>query len=74
MSATNRGVRRVAGAILIAIALAALAGPASARPAPGAEFERITADMRAAIQRHDPRSYHAFQRQLRILVSSATSN
>jgi hypothetical protein len=30
--------------------------------------------MRAAVQRHDPRSYHAFESQLDVLVSTAMSD
>ena len=69
MSATFRGVRRFVGAsIATAVILSALAAPAGARPTPGSEFDRITADLRAAVQRHDPRSYHAFQSQLEALI------
>jgi len=73
MSETSRGGRRLVGAVLVtAIALSALAAPAIARPTPGSEFDRITADMRAAVQRHDPRSYYAFRSQLKVLISAAT--
>jgi len=75
MSATSRSVRRLVGAIIVsAVGLAALAGPAGARPAAGSEFDRITADLRAAVQRHDPRSYHAFRSQLEALIRTATSD
>jgi len=75
MSATSRGVRRFVGAIIVsAVVLAAPAGSAGARPTAGSEFDRITADLRAAIQRHDPRSYHAFRSQLEALIRTATSD
>jgi len=75
MSATSRGVRRFVGAIIAsAFVLAPLTGPAGARPAAGSEFDRITADLRAAVQRHDPRSYHAFRSQLEALIRTATSD
>ena len=75
MSATSRGVRRFVGAIIVtAVVLPGLAVPAGARPTPGSEFDRITADLRAAVQRHDQRSYHAFQSQLEALIRGATSN
>ena len=75
MSATSRGVRRFVGATIVtAVLLASLAGPAGARPTAGSEFDRITADLRAAVERHDPRSYHAFRSQLEALIRTATSD
>ena len=75
MSATSRSVRRLVGAIIVsAVVHAALAGPVGARPTAGSEFDRITADLRAAVQRHDPRSYHAFRLQLEVLIRTATSD
>jgi hypothetical protein len=38
-----------------------------------AEFDRITADIRAAGARHDARAYHAFHAQLVELIRAATS-
>ena len=75
MSATSSCVRRLVGATIVtAVLLASLAGPAAARPAAGSEFDRITADLRAAVERHDPRSYHAFRSQLEALIRTATSD
>jgi hypothetical protein len=63
----------VIGAIIaIAIAVSAVTAAAAGSPG-GSEFDRITADLRAAIQRHDPRSYHLYVAQLEALIDEATA-
>jgi hypothetical protein len=65
--------RQLGATLPLAVTLAmALASPASAgAPPSGAEFERITTNIRAAVARHDARSYHLFRRQLESLVDEA---
>jgi len=67
---TASGVRGLTLAGLLMTA--GLAGPASAQTVVGAEFERVTADIRAAIERHDSRAYHEFRNQLDELIITST--
>ena len=73
MTATHRIARGVRGLALIGLVTAAgLPGPAYAQTLVGAEFERVTADIRAAVERHDSRAYHEFRNQLDALIARAT--
>lgn len=49
------------------------AGDARATSDTAAEFDRITADMRAATNYHDPRAYHVFHAQLVELIRATTT-
>ena len=73
MTATHRPLRTFVIATLLALAAAGPAGPgtATALTSPGAEFDRITADIRAAVERHDARAAHLFGAQLDRLVAQA---
>jgi hypothetical protein len=73
-------IRRAAASAILTATLAVAVPASAAAPAaprggadsgPGAEFERITGNIRAAIERHDMRAYHAFGVQLRHLVAEA---
>jgi hypothetical protein len=73
-------IRRIAASAILVTTLAVAVPASAAVPAAprggggsvsGAEFERITGNIRAAIQRHDMRAYHAFGVQLRDLVAEA---
>jgi hypothetical protein len=73
MTARHRNARGVRELVLIGLVTALLLpGPASARTSAGAEFERVTADIRAAVERHDSRAYHDFRNQLDALIARAT--
>ena len=73
MTANHRVARGVRGLGLVCLVTAAgLPGSASARSAVGAEFERVTADIQAAVERHDSRAYHEFRNQLDELIVRAT--
>jgi hypothetical protein len=73
MTAPNRVATGVSGLALIGlVAAAGLSGPASAQTSVGAEFERVTADIQAAVERHDSRAYHEFRSQLDALIARAT--
>jgi hypothetical protein len=65
-------LRRVVPIALLAFA--ATSGGAVARTPHGGDFDRITADMQAAVARHDRRFYHAFENQLRELIDRALSD
>ena len=73
MTTTFRG-RDVCLSVLLAMAVvgAAVPGATAASLSAGAEFDRITADIRAAIERHDPRAAHQFGAQLDRLIARAT--
>jgi len=73
MSATHRRLRTFVIGTLLALAAAGPAAPgvATALTGQGAEFDRITADIRAAVERHDARAAHLFGVQLDRLVAKA---
>ena len=77
MTATNgiRRARRLCGttpALLVAMAVGTFASPSTAAVSNVAEFGRITADIRAAVVRHDSRALHQFEEQLHRLIAEAT--
>ena len=51
-----------------ALFMTTIAGPVAAQSRSGQEFERLTADIRAAVSRHDVRAFHEFHRQLDRLI------
>jgi hypothetical protein len=65
-------LRRVVPIALLAFA--ATSGGAVALTPHGGDFDRITADMRAAVARHDSRLYHGFETQLRELIAHSLSD
>jgi hypothetical protein len=73
MTTTHRRLRTFAIATLLAAAAGgpAVPGPATALTSRGAEFDRITADIRAAVERHDARAAHLFGVQLDRLIAKA---
>jgi hypothetical protein len=73
---TTRRVRPVLSALVAVAACsgAAVAVPAAAGVHAGAEFDRITADIRAAIERHDTRAFHGYEGELQRLIARATSD
>jgi hypothetical protein len=75
MTATHR-IQPIVCAFVLVTTLwaAAVPVPAAADTQSGAEFDRITADIRASIDRHDMRSLHAYQSQLKRLVARATGD
>jgi hypothetical protein len=74
MTATRRITFRLPGFVVACCAATVLlAGPAAARTLDGAEFERITADIRAATATHDMRAYHDFHVQLDRLIARSIS-
>jgi hypothetical protein len=66
--------RLVATALLAEVAMTPASIAAGADASRGAEFERITADIRAAVARHDARLYHLYLNQLERLVDQATDS
>jgi hypothetical protein len=74
MTARNL-LRRGTAGLVLAASFAVLTTPsfATAGTSTSAEFERITADIRASIMRHDARAFRTYEVQLRRLVAEATS-
>ena len=76
MTAMHRQLRYVGISLLLALAAAGSAAPgatiAASPSAVGAEFDRITADIRAAVERHDARAAHLYEAQLDRLIVRAT--
>jgi hypothetical protein len=74
MTATHQRLRILLIPTLLALAAAgsAVPGSATALTSRGAEFDRITADIRAAVERHDPRAVHLYGAQLQRLIAEAT--
>jgi hypothetical protein len=75
MTATHRRLRTLVIPTLFALAAAGPTVPgttATVLTSPGAEFDRITADIRAAVERHDARAAHLFGVQLERLIAQAT--
>ena len=74
MTTKYRRLRGVGLSVLLALAIAgsAVPGASAAAPSAGAEFDRITADIRAAIERHDARAAHQYGGQLDVLIARAT--
>jgi hypothetical protein len=60
--------------LVAAVCIIATAGPVAAHSRSGSEFERLTADIRAAVERHDMRSFHEFHRQLDRLVEQSVGD
>jgi hypothetical protein len=59
---------RVVLTLAAAASITATTGPVAAGSWSGPEFERLTADIRAAVTRHDMRAFHEFHRQLDRLI------
>jgi hypothetical protein len=69
-----RVVRTVITLAAAAVCVTANAGPVAAQSRGGPEFERLTADIRAAVARHDMRSFHEFHRQLDRLLEQSVGD
>jgi hypothetical protein len=76
MTVMLRQTRHVGLLVVLTLAAAGLAAPgtttAASSSADGAEFDRITADIRAAVERHDARAAHLYEAQLDRLIVRAT--
>lgn len=70
----TRRLNRAGLSLVFALSIAASAGPLTGATAgaPSGEFDRITADMRASLERHDLRAFHQYRRQLDRLIATAT--
>jgi len=71
----HRSTRLLGPAVFVVVLTAFAgggAGDARAASDAAAEFDRITADMRAAVARHDARAFHAFHAQLVELIRAVT--
>ena len=75
MTAPRRRLRYAGLSVMLALAAAGsgVAGTSAALTTQGAEFDRITADIRAAVERHDSRAAHVFGAQLDLLIARATA-